>query len=88
MTATLTVKMGIGFVGGVVRGVPPEKCAGTCPAYLTEPCGTCPERPIKSVDISFGDYPAIEDAIRAGEITEEQVGEFRKQITGGNNGNT
>jgi hypothetical protein len=81
--AFITVKHGIGLVGGVVRGVPPDRCAGTCLAYLTEPCKTCPERPIKSVDIAFGDYETLDDAIRAGEVTPEEIDEFRRQITGG-----
>lgn len=73
----------IGLIGGVVRGPPPATCATTCLDRNTDICGTCSNRPIKSVDISFGEELDIETAIRKGLTTAAEVEAFRKQITGG-----
>ena len=83
MTAFVTTTQKIGLVGGVVRGRPPDTCAGTCLKYMTPECAQCQERPIKSVSISFGDEPDINTAILKGLVTPAAVEEFRKQITGG-----
>lgn len=83
MTAFVTMHQRIGLVGGVVRGPPPSSCTSqSCKEYLTEKCGACEKRPIKSVEIGYGGDPDITAAIRAGLVTPEQVEQFRKQITG------
>lgn len=83
MTVETTTTARIGFIGGVIRGPPPDTCATTCLDRNTDICGACSNRPIKSVDIAYGDEPSIDEAIRKGLITPASVESFRKQITGG-----
>lgn len=83
MTAECTDGKRIGLVAAVLRDPPPESCAGTCLAYMTDTCATCPQRAIRAVDIAYGQGMCVEDAIREGLVTPEQVAEFRRQVTGG-----
>lgn len=83
MIAETATKQKIGFIGGVVRGPPPDTCANTCKDRLTDLCLTCSNRPITSVSISYGTEPSVEAAIAKGLTTREAAEAFRKQITGG-----
>lgn len=77
---TVHAAVGFGFCGGVVRGRCPFRI---CHHWLTRlrTCGTCPARPIKDVDITFGGL-AAGDAISKGLVTATDVERFRLQITG------